>query len=96
MPLVHTNEEQQLLKEKWEDEKHLNEKINAKKKELESKRYELEKAESLNDFENADLCLGLWPQHGLKCPGGFVLHEEISSNGPAVRKSVAKSNEGIV
>ena len=45
--------EEKALKEKWEDEKHLNEKINAKKKELESKRYELEKAESLNDFENA-------------------------------------------
>ncbi len=45
--------EEKALKEKWEEEKHLNEKINAKKKELESKRYELEKAESLNDFENA-------------------------------------------
>ena len=46
-------DEEKTLKEKWEEEKVLNEKINTKRKNLENKRYELEKAESLNDFENA-------------------------------------------
>lgn len=47
-----------------------------------------------NDFENAGLCLGLWPQHGL-LRYGFVLHENIS-NGAGSQEISCKSNEGIV
>ena len=51
--LVNLKDEESKLKESWEKEKGINNMINSKKKELDSLRFELEKAENNYDLENA-------------------------------------------
>ena len=46
-------EKEKTFREKWENEKSLNEKINKKKEEIEKKQFELERAETEYDLEKA-------------------------------------------